>query len=62
MKIGFLGLLAIVFITLKLTNFIDWSWWFVTMPLWGGLALLSIVLLFSGSAVALLALLDKWRK
>ena len=37
--IGFLGLLAIVFITLKLTDVIDWSWWYVTMPLWGGLAL-----------------------
>jgi len=30
----FLGLLAILFIGLKLTNFIDWSWWFVLMPLY----------------------------
>ena len=37
--IGFLGLLAIVFITLKLTNYIDWSWWWVTAPLWGVFAL-----------------------
>lgn len=37
--IGFLGLLAIVFITLKLTNVIAWSWWYVTAPLWGGVAL-----------------------
>lgn len=34
MKIGFLGLLGIAFIVLKLTNVIDWSWWIVTMPLW----------------------------
>ena len=34
--IGFFGLLGIVFITLKLTGFIDWSWWLVTAPLWGG--------------------------
>jgi hypothetical protein len=33
--IGFFGLLAIVFITLKLTNVINWSWWWVTAPLWG---------------------------
>lgn len=33
--IGFLGLLAIVFITLKLCKVIDWSWWWVTCPLWG---------------------------
>ena len=33
--IGFFGLLAIVFITLKLTNYIDWSWWWVLSPIWG---------------------------
>jgi len=32
--IGFFGLLTIVFITLKLTNYIDWSWWWVLSPLW----------------------------
>lgn len=32
--VGFLGLLTIVFITLKLCNVINWSWWWVTMPLW----------------------------
>jgi hypothetical protein len=37
--IGFFGLLGIVFIVLKLTGFIDWSWWWVTAPIWGGFAL-----------------------
>lgn len=37
--IGFLGVLFIVFLILKLTNVIDWSWWWVTAPLWGALAL-----------------------
>jgi hypothetical protein len=32
--IGFAGLLTIVFITLKLTNFIDWTWTWVLSPLW----------------------------
>jgi hypothetical protein len=32
--IGFVGLLTIVFITLKLTGYIDWSWWWVLSPLW----------------------------
>lgn len=36
--IGFCGLLAIVFITLKLCGVIAWSWWWVTCPLWIGLA------------------------
>jgi hypothetical protein len=43
--IGFLGLLAIVFITLKLCKVINWSWWLVTLPLWGGLALVLLILL-----------------
>lgn len=30
--IGFAGLLTIVFITLKLTKYIDWSWWWVLSP------------------------------
>lgn len=32
--IGFLGALTILFIALKLTNVIDWSWWWVLAPLW----------------------------
>lgn len=27
-------ILFIVFLVLKLTNNIDWSWWWVTAPLW----------------------------
>lgn len=37
--IGFFGLLAILFIGLKLSGVINWSWWWVTAPLWGGVAL-----------------------
>jgi len=32
--IGFLGLLTLLFIALKLTGFIDWSWLWVLSPLW----------------------------
>lgn len=32
--IGFLGLLTIVFIALKLMGYIAWSWWWVLSPLW----------------------------
>ena len=31
---SFTGLLFLVFLTLKLTNVINWSWWLVTAPLW----------------------------
>jgi len=40
--------LFIIFLVLKLTHVIDWSWWWITAPLWCGLALFIIVLLISG--------------
>lgn len=44
--ITFMGLLFIAFLVLKLTHVIDWSWWWITAPLWGGLALfLAIVVI-----------------
>ena len=32
--IGFCGLLTVLFIALKLTKVIDWSWWWILAPLW----------------------------
>jgi hypothetical protein len=32
--VGFTGLLTILFVGLKLTNTIDWSWWWVLSPVW----------------------------
>jgi hypothetical protein len=55
--IGFTGLLTIVFITLKLTGYIDWSWVWILSPMWIGLATLGVI------AVALLGIefvLDRW--
>lgn len=43
--ISFCGLLFIVFLVLKLTHIIDWSWWWVTAPLWGGIALALVLFL-----------------
>lgn len=59
--IGFFGLLAIVFITLKLTHVIEWSWWWVLAPILPGIALLALVIFFFGGALicALLAKLIK---
>lgn len=37
--IGFFGLLGIVFIVLKLTGYINWSWWIVLSPIWGSILL-----------------------
>ena len=46
--IGVLGLLGVVFVTLKLCGVIDWSWWWVTLPFWGGFALLLLIGLVLG--------------
>jgi hypothetical protein len=38
-------ILFLIFLVLKLTNYIDWSWWWVTAPLWGGFALIFLIAL-----------------
>ena len=43
MQIGFFSLLTLIFITLKLLNYIDWSWWLVLLPAYGGLVILLIL-------------------
>lgn len=46
--VGFLGLLTIVFIVLKLTNYIDWSWFWVLSPTLIPIIVLGIFLVFIG--------------
>lgn len=62
--IGFCGLLTIVFITLKLTGHIDWSWLWVLAPLWLPFAIVlgSIATFFiiAGVVVIIAAVLEKW--
>ena len=43
--IGFGGILFIVFLILKLTNVIAWSWWWVTAPLWITIALNILIII-----------------
>lgn len=38
-------ILFLIFLVLKLTKQIDWSWWWVTSPLWISLALLVVIVL-----------------
>ncbi len=44
-SISLLGLLGVAFVVLKLCKVINWSWWWVTLPFWGGLALVIVGLL-----------------
>ena len=43
--IGFVGLLTIVFIVLKLLGKITWSWWWVLSPLWISAAFVMLIIL-----------------
>ena len=53
------SILAIVFVVLKLTNNVDWSWWWVLSPLWVPLGIIVIlfavifILLFVKSVIGL---------
>lgn len=40
---SFSTLLFIVFLVLKLCHVIDWSWWYVCMPLYGGAAIAMVL-------------------
>lgn len=41
--IGFVSALFLVFLVLKLCGVIDWSWWWVTSPLWIEAAFLAVI-------------------
>jgi len=43
--IGVIGLLGVAFVVLKLTGYISWSWWWVTLPFWGGLVIVILILM-----------------
>lgn len=55
---GFFGALGLLFIGLKLADVIDWSWWLVTLPLYGG-AVVTLVFVFI--AATLKAYRRSWR-
>ncbi len=57
-SVGFIGLLTVAFVVLRLIGVIAWSWWWVLSPLWISAALVAVILLFVLS-VALVAALRK---
>lgn len=46
--IGFPALLFLVFLVLKLTGYISWSWWWVTSPLWIAFVLGALIAILVG--------------
>ena len=58
----FLQALFLVFLVLKLTGktvVATWSWWWVTAPLWGGLAIVLVILLIKLLFIGLSTLLKR---
>ena len=52
--ISFTGALTVLFVGLKLTNVISWSWWWVLSPLWISLSL-AVVILTIAIIIAIIA-------
>lgn len=50
--VGFMALLFIVFLVLRLTKVISWSWWWITAPLWIPVAMgFIMVMVFAFTAI-----------
>ena len=47
-SIGFLSLLGLAFIILKLVGVINWSWWLVLLPLYAPVIVIFVILIFIG--------------
>lgn len=43
--VGFTGLLTVLFIGLKLTGYVSWSWWWVLSPIW--ISILLVLAIFA---------------
>lgn len=52
-----LGILGVVFVTLKLVGVVSWSWWWVTAPFWAPVAIalfiVAVALAITGIRVGL---------
>lgn len=59
--VGFTGLLTVLFIGLKLTGHIDWSWWWVLSPIWIGFALFVGVLAVLAAGAGVVVLIERRR-
>jgi hypothetical protein len=55
--LGLGTILFLIFMVLKLTNYIDWSWWWVTAPLWIPIVIILGVL----TVIVIVFLADKYK-
>jgi membrane protein YdbS with pleckstrin-like domain len=59
--ISFSGLLFLVFLVLKLVGVIEWSWWWITAPLWIPVALVVVIFVACFIVLSIKELIDTRR-
>jgi len=59
--VSFLSLLAILFIALKLTNYIAWDWIWVLAPLWFPAAVVVMLILICAVLATIVAVVENLR-
>ena len=59
--IGLSGLTFLIFLVLKLCKVIDWSWWWVTAPLWIPVAIVCGIFIITCVVIAIISAMRKWR-
>lgn len=61
-RTGFLGLLGLLLIALKLSGTINWSWWLVLLPLYGPPAFWLLVVITGFGALFIGLILSTLRR
>lgn len=56
--IGFLGMLTILFIGLKLTGYINWSWVWILAPIWIPIVIVIGILVIIGLVLLVLWIIN----
>jgi hypothetical protein len=57
------GLIFLVFLVLKLAGVVDWSWWWVTSPLWlAALATVAALVLAGGVGYLIYRIVERLRR
>jgi cation transport ATPase len=54
-------ILFLVFLVLKLTEVIDWSWWWITAPLWLPIIIIVGMAVVFFLVVTIASLIEKWK-
>lgn len=62
MEVSTLGILGCSFVVLKLCGVIDWSWWLVTLPFWGGIVAFLFIFLVTFLISSMVIVYKEYKK